>query len=138
MDSMPPSPHEPRATGNRERPGPASTGRVRNLERVVDAALDAATLLRRTRDLDLGELRRAGGAVSDLCDALADTCGHLARELSAQDPEPTDRAHAAIEHLYAARDALDDAGEATRRTTSATAALHPRSPTDHRPEGDRT
>jgi hypothetical protein len=110
---------------------------VHNLERVVDAALSAATVLRSTHDLELSELRRAGATVSDLCGALADTCGHLAHELSHQDPEPSDRAHAAIEHLYLARDALTEAGEATRRITSAAAALHPRA-TARRTEGDTT
>jgi hypothetical protein len=111
---------------------------VLNLERVVDAALSAATALRRTPDLELSELRRAGAAVSDLCDALANTCGHLAHELSNQDPEPSDRAHAAIEHLYLARDSLTEAGEATRRTTSAAAALHPRAENTPRTESDTT
>ncbi|MDD7939513.1 hypothetical protein PHK61_13905 [Actinomycetospora lutea] len=127
MDPAPRGPQEPRASRVEQPvrvPRPAEA-RVRNLEHVVDAALDAAARLRRTPRLELHELRRAGTAVSDLCDALADTCGHLAQELSAQSPEPTERAHAAIEHLYTARDALNDAGDATRRTTSTAADLYP-------------
>ena len=128
MNDQPLNARDPRTIDTSAGARGAHVGKVRNLERVVDAALSAAAALRRTRDLELSELRRAGSAVSDLCDALADTCGHLAHELSSQDPEPTDRAHAAIEHLYSARDALTDAGEATRRTTSTAAALHPRAP----------
>jgi hypothetical protein len=138
MSDAPLSPRDPRSIEAPARAPTAHAGRVRNLERVVDAALSAATALRRTPDLELSELRRAGAAVSDLCEALADTCGHLAHELSNQDPEPSDRAHAAIEHLYRARDALTDAGDATRRTTSAAAALHPRAGNAPRAETDNT
>jgi len=130
VSTAPPDPGE-HAAPTDPRPGRSAVARVRHLERVVDTALDAALLLQRTPDLELDELRRAGGAVSELCEALADTCGHLAHELSSADPEPTARAHAAIEHLYTARDALTQAGEATRRTTNAAASLHPRpEPTD--------
>lgn len=138
MNAAQPSPRERRTPLTQDQRSDVRTGRVRNLERAVDAALDAAALLRRTPDLELTELRRAGDAVSDLCGALADTCGHLAHELSIQDPEPTHRAHAAIEHLYTARDALNDAGDATRRTTSAAAALRPRPENLNPISGDST